>query len=72
MKVTLENLRIAQSSLSDRVYAGELSKDGNRWIKKTDITDDFISAVIAKFNGFETVISDEDGKKYKILVSEIS
>lgn len=71
MRVELENIRLAKSPLSDTIYAGVLEKDGKKWRDKVDITGDFITAVLARWNGFKEVIRDPDGKKYEISVKEI-
>jgi hypothetical protein len=72
MKVELENIRLGGASLSDKVYVGVLTKDGKMWLRKQDVTNDFISAVIAKWNGFREVLQDESGKQYEIIVKEIT
>ncbi len=67
----IENIRLGHSKLSDRIFAGYLSKDGKRWISKKDITSDFIGAVIDRFSGYRETITVSDGRKYEITVKEI-
>lgn len=71
MKVELENLRLGHASLSDRIYAGVLTNDGKAWLHKTDVTNDFIAAAIARWGGFKEVLIDDNGKKHEITVKEI-
>lgn len=67
----LDNIRLAKSALNDTIYIGVLNKNGDTWIDKKDITDDFLRAVIARWNGFEeTITSTIDKKEYKISIKE--
>ena len=66
-----EPIRIGKSALSDTVYAGRLKKNGFEWKgEKWDVTNDFLGAVIARWNGYEETLTAGD-KKYKIRVEEI-
>jgi hypothetical protein len=69
--MSIENIRIAKGSISDRVYAGYLNKDKQTWRQKVDVTNDFLAAVIERWNGYEEIITSSDGKKYKMSVREI-
>jgi len=67
----LENIRIAKSSLTDNIYAGYLSKDKMRWLKKVDVTNDFLQAVIDRWAGFGQTITGSNGKKYRITLKKL-
>ncbi|WEG18664.1 hypothetical protein PQ478_09295 [Alkalihalophilus pseudofirmus] len=68
----MNELRIAKSALTDNVYAGRLRKDGFTWKEgKVDVTNDFIAAVIARWNGYEETLVAGD-KKYKVSVVELN
>lgn len=56
------SLRLAKSPLTDRVYAGRVSKDGKRWIEKHDVTDDFHTAIVEMYGGYQTILSN--GKRH--------
>lgn len=69
--ILLSKLRLAKSVLTDHVYVGKLDKEGIFFKgEKTDVTNDFLGAVIARWNGYEEIIVAGD-KKYKIRVEEI-
>ena len=69
--MSLENVRLGHSKLTDRVFAGYLGKDEMTWVKKKDITSDFIGAVIERFSGYKETISVSDGRVFEITVKEI-
>lgn len=65
-------LRLAKSAITDNVYVGKLNKEGIFFQgNKTDVTNDFIGAVIARWNGYEETILAGD-KKYVISVKEVN
>ena len=64
----LDKLRLAKSALTDKVFIGELNKDGESWAIKRDITNDFLAAIIDRWAGFQEIIKTSDGKIYKITV----
>ncbi len=70
--MSLKNIRICKSAIDDTVYAGYIAKDGLGWKQKKDVTNDFLGAVIDRWNGFEEVITSSDGKQYKTTVQEIT
>ncbi len=51
MKVDLEKIHIGVSPLTGKVFIGTIEKAGV-WRNKRDITDEFIGAVIQKWEGF--------------------
>jgi hypothetical protein len=69
--MSIENIRIAKGAISDRVYAGYLNKDRQTWRQKHDITNDFLAAVIERWNGYAETVTSSDGKRYEISVREI-
>lgn len=73
MKVEIENLRLAKSPITDNVYVGVLdaSKGQPKWKHKKDVTSDFISAVLERWNGFREEISDSEGNTYEIQVKKV-
>ena len=74
MKIELDDIRIAQSLLSDKVYAGVLAPSKNKkqplWKHKVDVTNDFITAVIARWENQTQTISFEDNQ-WEITVKKI-
>lgn len=68
--MNLNNIRIVKSAIDDTIYAGYISKDGTTWKQKKDVTSDFLAAVIARWNGYEEIITSSDGKQYFIRVLE--
>lgn len=68
--MNLNNIRIAKSAIDDTVYAGYINKDGITFKQKKDVTSDFIAAVIARWNGYEEILTSSDGKQYRIRVQE--
>jgi NAD dependent epimerase/dehydratase family enzyme len=69
--MSIGNIRLAVGGISDRVYAGYVNEDQRTWREKKDITNDFLAAVIERWNGYEETIKSSDGKRYKITVKEI-
>lgn len=70
--MSLENLHIAKSALTDTVYVGYINNDGKTWRKKNDVTDEFLTAVVDWWNGCSQEIIASNGKVYKITVERIS
>ena len=55
------------------IYAGTLNKRGDKWLHKSDVRDEALSAV-AQFlmgNKSEYRFKAYDGKKYRLCVEEI-
>jgi len=71
MKVELEKLRLNISPLTDEVYVGTVKKNSPEWINKHAITNDFLSCVITRWNGYKESITVSDGKTYEISVKEL-
>ncbi len=54
------------------IYAGTLNKNKDKWVNKSDVTNEAFSAVAqfcVEHNG--TMAFDYHGKRYKLAVSEI-
>jgi hypothetical protein len=70
-EIEMKGFRLAKSSITDNVYIGKVKANGIEWQgEKTDVTNDFIKAVIERWNGYSERISD--GKKtYEVTVREI-
>lgn len=68
--MTLDNIKLAKSSLTDTVFIGTLSKDGKRWLQKKDVTNMFLSAAIARWEGQQEVIKSGD-TMWEITVKKI-
>jgi len=66
----LYDLHLGHSPLTDRVYIGTLKKD-NLWDEKHDVTNEFITCVLARFGGFVETFTREDGKKFEVTAREI-
>ena len=67
----INNIRIAKSALTDNIYAGYINKDGISWRKKVDVTNDFLKAVIERWEESYQTITTPDGTKYKISVEKL-
>lgn len=63
-----EHIRLGKGSLTDNIYAGQLSKDKKRWLSKKDVTSDFLKAVIERWRNTFQVITAPNGVKYRIDV----
>lgn len=74
MKVELENIRLGHSPLTDKVYAGIIASEKNKkqilWKNKQDVTNDFITAVIGRWEGHTEIIASGDNK-WEITVKKI-
>lgn len=70
-KVELDNLVISVSPITEKIFAGVFRKEGV-FTHKKDITDNFISCVIYKYEGFKEVVQDNKGNKYEISVKKIT
>ena len=61
MKVELENIRLGHSVLTDKVFAGIVAKQAKAgailWKNKIDVTNDFIDAVIKRWENQTEKIS---------------
>ncbi len=66
MKV--EDLHLALSPLTDTIYVGTLNKKGDTWLKKKDVTNEFITAVIQKWSGYTQTLTDSNGDKHEISI----
>lgn len=54
------------------IYAGTLNKSKNRWINKSDVTDEAVSAVAQYLLEQDVSLKFErKGKKYKLHISEV-
>lgn len=74
VKVELDDIRIAHSALTDKVYAGVIVSEKNKkqilWKKKCDVTNDFIHAVINRWeNQTEKISSGEN--EWEITVKKV-
>ena len=45
MSSGIERIRIATSTLSNKIYVGRINKKGDLWLEKKDMTDDALCAV---------------------------
>lgn len=54
------------------IYAGTLNKKGDRWLHKSDVTDEALIAVAQYFLEHDEAFEfDYRGKRYRMAVSEI-
>ena len=54
------------------IYAGTLNKQGNLWIRKSDVTDEAMSAVAQYLLEHNDALEfNYRGKRYRMVVSEI-
>ncbi|MFW6026185.1 MAG: DUF7446 family protein [Candidatus Woesearchaeota archaeon] len=70
----LEDIRLAKSALTDNIYIGKIKDNNYEWKgEKKDVTNDFIKAVIDRFEGYREVIESQNNDKYYMIeVKEIS
>lgn len=66
----IDELHIAKSALTDKVYAGFLNSDKKSFNKKKDITGDFMKAVVEKYAGYKENFT-LNNKEYEIIVKEV-
>jgi len=66
----LQNIKLAKSALTDNIYVGYVDKTGKGWKDKKDVTDEFISCVIARWAGFKETLTSSDGDVYEITVKK--
>ncbi len=72
LQKTKQPLKIKYDSIEGIVNAGYLSKDGRRWLKKTNVTYDFLGTIVDQFaDNAPTVVTIKDVGTYKITVEEI-
>lgn len=69
MKVDLDKIKLGHSPLSGRIFAGIIIKEGV-WRHKIDVTNDFLTCVIHKWEGHTEVI-DAGDDKWEITVKKI-
>lgn len=63
-----EKLTLGVSPLTKTVFAGRLNKQGDMWIDKKDVTEDFLRCCLSYFeNNTENTISI-DGKPFAIII----
>lgn len=74
MKVELDNIRLGHSPLTDKVYAGIITSEKNKkqilWKSKQDVTNDFIYAVIGRWEGHTEKITSGDSE-WEITVKKV-
>ena len=72
MQVKLEDLKMNISPLTDEIFVGIMDKKNpNQWKHKINLTNNFLSCVIQRWNGFKQEIVGSNGKKYEITLKEI-
>lgn len=69
MKVELEKLKMGHSLLTDRVFVGTTVRDGV-WRNKIDLTNDFLSCVVSRWQNSTEEITDGENK-WRITVEKI-
>lgn len=68
----MSELRLAVAALTEKVYVGRLTKDGQSFRDgKQDITNDFLKAVIDRFEHGGEIISSS-GEKWVIAVRKVA
>lgn len=59
-----------------KVFAGIYSEDGSDFIEKTDVTSDFIKAIVDMYDGFQMRLTrtDADGsiRLWRLTVEEVT
>ncbi len=69
MKV--EDIRLAVGPLTGTIYAGKINTAQTEWLDKTDVTNDFIHAVIERYSGKIETVTRGDGQQFEITVREV-
>lgn len=73
MRKQEKQIRLGYSSLTETVFAGNVNKKGDMWLKKQDVTRDFICCIIDFVGANDNRIISVEGKpKYNISVKEIT
>ncbi len=67
----VEDIRLAVSPLTGKIYAGKINTAKTDWLNKTDVTNDFIHAVIERYNGKIEKVTRGDGRRFQIIVREL-
>jgi hypothetical protein len=73
-RTTCSRLRVGNSPISNRIFAGKCAKDGLTWkAGKEDVTGDVLQAIIDHVTpGHEVDVTVDGVPKYRIRVTEIS
>ncbi len=67
----MSELRLAVAALTEKVYVGRLTKDGTCFRDgKQDITDDFLKAVIDRFEGGGEITSSA-GERWIVAIRKV-
>ncbi len=67
-----EKLKLGVSPLTNTVFAGRVNKEGNMWIDKVDVTEQFLSCCCDYFEkNTKNTISADGEPVFTITVEEI-
>lgn len=69
--MALDNLKLAVSGLTNRIYAGYVSKNNQTWTQKVDVTEMFVEVMVDRFIG-TSIVGAQGDKRFQITVEEIS
>jgi hypothetical protein len=65
-----EVIRLGHSPLTDNVYAGRLNKKESQWLEKKDVTNDFLTCVLGRWENKVEVLSQGESQ-WEITVRKI-
>jgi len=69
--MSCRNLKLGVSPLTKTVFVGRVNKEGNMWIDKSDVTEQFLSCCCDYFEkNTENTISADGEPKFIITVKE--
>ena len=72
IRVKLEEVTLAVSALTKRVFVGSVNEEKGHFKHKKDITEDFIATAIAYFKEKDYCdYTFADGQKFRIMVHEL-
>lgn len=69
--MNIDDVRLEASGATGKVYAGRITRDGLGWLEKKDVTNDFVHAVITRWNGKPERVARYDGTQFEITVRQI-
>lgn len=68
----MKNIKMGYSPLTETIFAGTINKKGDMWLKKEDVTRDFIACIIEFVGINDTRTIKVDGKdKFIVSIKEI-
>ena len=68
----IKDIHITKSAIGDKIYVCTISKKNPcLMLQKEDRTNEFLRAVIDRWEGYEETISNDKGEKFKISCKKV-